>query len=120
MHRSKGLILFTAFLAVLLPVVAVAAQGDLDTSFNSPNGFVLYNGTANSDDFNWAAAIQTDGKIVAVGDGSNGLNMDALVLRLIGQPQIAVPTMNEWGMIIFMTFAGFVSVYCLRRKRIEC
>ncbi len=29
----------------------------------------------------------------------------------------AVPTMNEWGMIIFMVFAGLGSVYYLRRRR---
>jgi hypothetical protein len=29
----------------------------------------------------------------------------------------SVPTMNEWGMIIFMTVAGLGSVYYLRRQR---
>jgi hypothetical protein len=29
----------------------------------------------------------------------------------------AVPTMTEWGMIIFMTLAGFGSAYYLRRQR---
>jgi hypothetical protein len=29
----------------------------------------------------------------------------------------AVPTMNEWGMILFMALAGLGSVYYLRRKR---
>lgn len=30
----------------------------------------------------------------------------------------SVPTMNEWGMIIFMALAGLGSVYYLRRKKI--
>ncbi|MDA8433235.1 MAG: IPTL-CTERM sorting domain-containing protein [Nitrospiraceae bacterium] len=30
---------------------------------------------------------------------------------------VTVPTLNEWGMIIFMIFAGFASVYLLRRRR---
>jgi uncharacterized repeat protein (TIGR01451 family) len=30
---------------------------------------------------------------------------------------IAVPTMNEWGMIFFMMLAGFGSVFVLRRRR---
>lgn len=29
----------------------------------------------------------------------------------------SIPTMNEWGMIIFMVFAGIGSVYYLRRQR---
>ena len=35
----------------------------------------------------------------------------------LGQPITSVPTMNEWGMIIFMVFAGIGSVYYLRRQR---
>ena len=30
---------------------------------------------------------------------------------------VAVPTMTEWGMIIFIIVAGMWSVYCLRRKK---
>jgi hypothetical protein len=30
---------------------------------------------------------------------------------------VTVPTMTEWGMIIFMVFAGLVSIYYLRRQR---
>ncbi len=31
----------------------------------------------------------------------------------------SVPTMNQWGMIIFMVLAGLGAVYFMRRKRIE-
>lgn len=32
-------------------------------------------------------------------------------------PPTAIPTMNEWGMIIFMLLAGFGSIYFLKRQR---
>lgn len=32
-------------------------------------------------------------------------------------PATAIPTMNEWGMIIFMVLAGLGSIYYLRRQR---
>jgi hypothetical protein len=35
----------------------------------------------------------------------------------IDGPTTAVPTLNEWGMIIFMVFAGFGAIYYLRRWR---
>ncbi len=34
-----------------------------------------------------------------------------------GGPPVSVPTMNEWGMIIFMIFAGLGAFYYLRRQR---
>lgn len=34
-----------------------------------------------------------------------------------GQLLHTIPTMNEWGMIIFIALAGFSSVYYIRRKR---
>jgi hypothetical protein len=38
-----------------------------------------------------------------------------------GQPgnggTVSIPTINEWGMIIFMALAGLVSIYSLRRRR---
>jgi hypothetical protein len=38
-------------------------------------------------------------------------------IRIEVLPPASVPTMNEWGMIVFVVFAGFGSVYFLRRKR---
>ncbi len=32
-------------------------------------------------------------------------------------PPVAVPTMTEWGMIIFMFLAGFVAIYYLRKQK---
>ena len=34
-------------------------------------------------------------------------------------PSEIVPTMNKWGMIIFMVLAGLGAIYYLKRKRIE-
>ncbi len=31
--------------------------------------------------------------------------------------RIGIPTMNQWGMIIFMLFAGIGAVYFMRRQR---
>jgi len=59
--------------------ITYAAPGELDTTFNPPNGFVTYD----SGDDNWgdAVAIQSDGKIVVVGGSHNGTDYDILVLR---------------------------------------
>lgn len=62
-----------------LPCLLLAADGDLDTSFNSPNGYVLYNDW-NKDSY-VGTTIQTDGKII-VSTGINGVtDTDAVVLR---------------------------------------
>jgi hypothetical protein len=37
---------------------------------------------------------------------------------ICGSIQTAVPTMTEWGMIIFMVLAGIGSIYYMRRKKI--
>jgi hypothetical protein len=44
-------------------------------------------------------------------------NADIVVLKMSDPPQASVPTMNEWGMIIFMLLAGVGAVYYLRRQR---
>jgi hypothetical protein len=48
---------------------------------------------------------------------------DELTIEIVScaKPELEsslVPTMNEWGMIIFMVLAGIGSIYYLRRKRI--
>lgn len=37
-----------------------------------------------------------------------------------GDPTAAIPTMTEWGMIIFVVLAGLGSVYFIRRKTAKC
>jgi uncharacterized delta-60 repeat protein len=74
------------FLAVglflVLPALTLAAPGDLDPTFGS-GGIVI---TRDSDipqlDYSYAMAIQSDGKIVVVGEGSAGtFNWDFAVVR---------------------------------------
>lgn len=50
-----------------------------------------------------------------VSDGPQG------AFRITGTPVVPtpIPTMNEWGMIIFMALAGVGSLYHLRRKKIK-
>ncbi|HWR57641.1 MAG TPA: choice-of-anchor U domain-containing protein [Thermodesulfovibrionales bacterium] len=53
----------------------------------------------------------------------NSTGDDAVETSLIvdqggpGQPDVATPTMTEWGMIIFAVLAGLGSVYFLRRQK---
>jgi hypothetical protein len=48
-----------------------------------------------------------------------GVPVTGINISLQGQPQRveSVPTMTEWGMIMFITLAGLGSVYHLRRQR---
>src|SRR6185436_3588641 len=58
-----------------------AAPGDLDPTFG--NGGIVITGSSNPNHLNtaWAMAIQSDGKIVVVGDGTLGFNWDFAVVR---------------------------------------
>lgn len=47
----------------------------------------------------------------------NALSPAAIVVLVNGSGSASVPTMNEWGMIIFMVFSGAGSIYYLRRQR---
>jgi len=47
-------------------------------------------------------------------DVSHSVNFDDMFLE--AAPNAAIPTMNEWGTLIFMTLAGIGSVYYLRRQ----
>lgn len=79
MSKAKMILSFASLFVVYLPCLLLAADGDLDTSFNSPNGYALYNDW-NKDSY-VGASIQTDGKII-VSSGINGVtDVDAVVLR---------------------------------------
>jgi uncharacterized delta-60 repeat protein len=67
-------------LLVMMSGITYAAPGDLDTTFNPPNGFVTYHG--GHSDSGRAVALQADGKIVVAGTyNANGTDADVLVLR---------------------------------------
>ncbi len=79
MFRSIKFLAPLAF--VMLSCIAYAAPGDLDTSFNPPDGFVLYN--SGNNDVWGRVALQPDGKIVVAGLFFDVVEMDwdALVSR---------------------------------------
>ena len=56
------------------------SNGTLDTSFNGTGKFTISLGTGN--DHIWGVAVQSDGKIVAVGQSITGTDSDIAVLRL--------------------------------------
>ncbi len=51
--------------------------------------------------------------------GNSGPASDTLTVNPAAALPTAVPTINEWGMIILMVLAGLGAVYFMRRKRIE-
>ncbi len=57
-----------------------AADGQLDTSFHAPDGYVLWDGGSGYDRGR-DVALQQDGKIVITGYMTNGSNNDLMVLR---------------------------------------
>ena len=74
----RFLLIVPVFVSMVLPP-AYSAPGDLDATFNPPNGFVTYD----TGDYvmGKAVAIQSDGKILVVGDIENPSDWDVLVLR---------------------------------------
>ena len=56
------------------------AIGELDTSFNSPNGFIIQP-IGSDDDWGYSLAIQSDGKILLGGYCDNGSNINFCIAR---------------------------------------
>jgi len=79
MLKGKKFVFSVCFLMVCFPCLVLGAQGDLDITFNPPNGYALYKGW-NTDSY-MGAAIQTDGKIVVSTGIENGVDADAGILR---------------------------------------
>ena len=75
----RSLILAAAITLLVLPAMATAAPGDLDTTFNDPDGYARYNNY--QVDVGEAIAVQADGKIVGVGFIYNGSDDDVMVFR---------------------------------------
>ena len=69
-------------LFLVLPALTFAAPGDLDLSFG--NGGIVIAGQGNTLNVATTMAIQWDGKIIVVGDGTlSGPNWDFAVARLL-------------------------------------
>ena len=79
MLKSKKLLFFVCFLVVCFPCLVLGAPGDLDITFNPPNGYTLYNGW-NTDSY-MGAAIQTDGKLLVTARSTGGGTSIAMMLR---------------------------------------
>jgi uncharacterized delta-60 repeat protein len=80
--RVKRIGVFIALTVLfVLPWAATAAPGSLDPSFNSPNGYVLFNSAVNNRDRGVEVAVQADGEIVVLGYSHNGTNEDVLLTR---------------------------------------
>src|SRR6185369_14891229 len=65
--------------AVLVPVVALAAPGDLDSTFNGTG--IVVTPVLTSDGIASSVVVQSDGKIVAGGSAFNGFNLDFALVR---------------------------------------
>jgi len=76
MFRSIKFLVPIAF--VMVSCIAYAAPGDLDTSFNPPNGFVRYD--SGNPDYVSGVAFQPDGKIVV----ADSAGSDIIVVRFLG------------------------------------
>jgi len=84
------------------------AIGVLDTSFNSPNGFIIHD-IGSSDDYGQTLAIQPDGKILLGGHCDNGSNLDFCIARFnsngtldttfgsSGKVIQTIDSSNDWG-----------------------
>jgi hypothetical protein len=77
---------------------------DPDTNSNGRSWFVVSNpgGTINLNDISSNIVYSED---------------EVIVIRAEGVPLISIPTMTEWGMIIFMVLAGLGAVYFMRRRK---
>ncbi|MBI5563063.1 MAG: hypothetical protein HY894_09485 [Deltaproteobacteria bacterium] len=82
--QSDGKILAAGFITTASgwdsAIVRYNSDGSLDTSFGAGGKATLYIG---GDTWVSALAVQSDGKIIAVGGGSNGANYDITVVRYI-------------------------------------
>jgi len=97
------------------------------SSVTLPTGATIPAGTPGT------CTVTVDVTASATGSFINTLNIGALSVNITGGgtasntasalapftavPPASVPTLNEWGVIIFMVFAGLGSVYYLRKYR---
>ena len=91
-----------------VPDVDVPRAGDI------PAGFWEFR--VRGLDFGNLAGLRFDFPVVAVNENGEPVPFDPTP-----EPEIVrnVPTMNEWGMLVFVAFALLVSVYYLRIRRME-
>jgi uncharacterized delta-60 repeat protein len=77
-HSSMIMALLLVMISLLTAISAYAAPGDLDTEFNSPDGYAVLNLEYTS--FANEIAIQDDGKIVVAGTNAETSSMNTILL----------------------------------------
>ena len=80
MMRLFKIVGITVLTLCLSSQMILAAEGEIDTSFNSPDGYALWDG-GNGYDRGRDIALQPDGKIVVTGYQNNGTDADLFVIR---------------------------------------
>jgi hypothetical protein len=95
----------SAFAGVIQPVV-----GNLEIGRNIPSPWILFAGLIDEVEIFNRSLSQAEIQAI-YNAGSDGK------CKLAPADATAVPTMNEWGVIIFTVFAGSGSAYYLRRQR---
>jgi len=88
-----------------------STQSNLNIGYDYSNGIYFH---GQIDEVRISDIARSDGWIKA---SYNNQNNPSAFLTFSGQSIIIIPTMTEWGMIIFMVLAGLWSIYYLRRKR---
>ena len=91
----------------ILTTVTVAGNG----SYGSTPAFTP---TA-AGTYRWIANYSGDANNNATANGCNAANENVVVTLPV--TPVGAPTLNEWGMIIFMVLVGLMSVYYLRRQK---
>lgn len=87
-------------------------NGALDTSVPLPTACWTFSNYS----FNLTNGISA---FEFAGEGIEGnTSIDNVTLIMGGSVPVSIPTMNEWGMIIFMALAGLAAMYSLRKKNI--
>jgi hypothetical protein len=67
--------------------------------------------------YRWIANYSGDANNNATTNACNGANENVVVTVTVGPTVTAVPTLSEWGVIIFMLLVGLMSIYYLRRQK---
>jgi len=107
--------------SVDIPPTFVSGKFFVGVIWLNPNGtlWMGYDTDTNSNGRSWFVSSDLSGTINLNDLSSNGviLNDNVNMIRAEGESSTSIPTINEWGMIIFMIFAGLGATYYLRRQK---
>jgi Ice-binding-like/IPTL-CTERM motif len=95
--------------AIFTSAVTVSGNGIYSSTSFTPTAAGTYR---------WIANYSGDANNAATANTCNAANENVVVsATAVPTPVTAVPTLSEWGMIIFMVLVGLMSIYYLRRQR---